>query len=525
MHLGTQRTHTHFDEQQRRREAVDSGGLAARGAAAAHLPGVWQHRTAAQCGRVPAAAARPACKGAAPPTRQHKEMKFAWKAQSGALGLGLRAPQYTDHMWAEVHGAKGSKTLSDPLHCMVTLEPAALAIVDTPHFQRLRDLKQLGAVPFVFPAGSHARFEHSVGVYHLAGAMIGRFAATQPELGITVAEQEAVRLAGLCHDLGHGPFSHVFDNEFIPAVRPGSSWTHERMSADLLQVLVDDNGIDMEAAQLRLVQDLIAGAPGSGSGGDRAFLYDIVANKRNGVDVDKFDYLGRDAHHMGLKTTYDYRRLLGASKVLDGQVCFHAREAWTVYELFHTRYSLFKQVYCHRATKAIEYMITDALVEADAAWGRRLSSAIDDPRAYYKLTDYVLHEIEASTAPELSAARAIFGRMRRRQLYAFVDEALIPEAVAAGLAKVTPQMLGLRPQDVIVQDYALNYGSYAHNPVDATMFYDGASTAPYALAQGAVSCLLPAHFQERIVRVYARDKAHVPVAAAAFAAFVRTHCA
>ena len=201
---------------------------------------------------------------------------------------------------------------------MVAMDPLALSIVDTPHFQRLRDLKQLGVTSLTFPAGTHNRFEHSVGVYHLAGEMVGRFAALQPELGITRAEQQAVRLAGLCHDLGHGPLSHVFDAEFILTVRPGYSWSHEQMSADLLAVLVDDNHIDVDAAQLRLVQNLILGGPSGGC--TRAFMYDIVANKRNGVDVDKFDYLARDAHHLGLRTAYDYRRLLGSSKVLDDQI-------------------------------------------------------------------------------------------------------------------------------------------------------------------------------------------------------------
>jgi HD superfamily phosphohydrolase len=66
--------------------------------------------------------------------------------------------------------------------------------------------------------------------------MIDRFATLQPELEITEMEKDAVRIAGLCHDLGHGPFSHVFDNEFIPRVRPGCGWSHESMSMDLLDV-------------------------------------------------------------------------------------------------------------------------------------------------------------------------------------------------------------------------------------------------------------------------------------------------
>jgi HD superfamily phosphohydrolase len=434
-------------------------------------------------------------------------------------------------MWpTEVHSIS-SKTLQDPVHGIMPMSAMCLAVMDTPHFQRLRDLKQLGALYLTFPSGSHCRFEHSVGVCHLAGEMIDRFACVQPELEISSVEQEAVRLAGLCHDLGHGPFSHLFDNEFIPVVRPGVKWCHEQMSMDLLSVLVDDNAIDMEDDQIQMVKDLIAG--GSATTTSRKFLYDIVANKRNGIDVDKFDYLERDAYHLGLKTTYSHKRLMGASKVVADQVCFHVREAYSVYEMFHTRYSLHKQVYSHRATKAVEYMITDALVEADACWNRRLSAAIDNPREYWKLTDHVLKDIEISTELELAKARSIIYSLRRRHLYRFVEECIVPEMVSAGLPKVSAQDLvgynvseiEFRAEDVIVQDVHLNYGSRAQNPVNATRFFDGASADAYAITQDRVSYMLPAHFEERILRVYTRsmNEAVLHAIAVAFCAYTKAH--
>ena len=184
---------------------------------------------------------------------------------------------------------------------------------------------------------------------------------------------------------------------------------------------------------------------------------------------------------------------------------------------------MFKQVYYHRASKAIEYMATDALVEADACWGGRLSGAIDNPREYWRLTDYVLQEIEASTTPDLARARAIMTRLRRRDLYQFVDEYIVPHAMSAALAKVTAGTLGLRPEEAAVQDFTMDYGAQAENPVDSTMFYDCTTDVPFHLASSTVSYILPVQFQERIVRVYAKRQEDVPVAAAAFAAFVRTH--
>jgi deoxynucleoside triphosphate triphosphohydrolase SAMHD1 len=246
------------------------------------------------------------------------------------------------------------KWIHDSIHGQIQLDDYCLKVMDTVQFQRLRDLKQLGAAYFVYPGGSHNRFEHSLGVCHLAGTLMEKLKVSQPELEITHDDVMCVKLAGLCHDLGHGPFSHVFDTEFIPRARPGRPWTHEQGSEMMLEYLIEDNHIDLDRQQIQLIKDLINGIPKSSSyevASERGFLFDVVANKRNSVDVDKFDYLSRDCHNLGFKSGYDFSRLMNFNRVIDGRICFHSKEVYNVYEMFHTRFTLFKRVYKHRVGK------------------------------------------------------------------------------------------------------------------------------------------------------------------------------
>ena len=103
----------------------------------------------------------------------------------------------------------------------------------------------------------------------------------------------------------------------------------------------------------------------------KQFLYEIVANHRNGIDVDKFDYFARDSMHLGMTISFDASRLMKFSRVYvdpktgESQIAYHEKEAWNIFELFHTRYNLHKRGYQHRVARAVERMFTDALILAD----------------------------------------------------------------------------------------------------------------------------------------------------------------
>jgi deoxynucleoside triphosphate triphosphohydrolase SAMHD1 len=136
-----------------------------------------------------------------------------------------------------------SKTFNDPIHGHIELSRLCISIIDTPQFQRLRDISQLGGVYYVFPGASSRRFEHCIGVSHLARKFTEKLRDEQPELLITSTDILCVEIAGLCHDLGHGPFSHLYDGKFLNAINKTNKFIHEHASIGLLDLLISENSL------------------------------------------------------------------------------------------------------------------------------------------------------------------------------------------------------------------------------------------------------------------------------------------
>ncbi|VDI08708.1 uncharacterized protein MGAL_10B084197 [Mytilus galloprovincialis] len=186
------------------------------------------------------------------------------------------------------------KVFNDPVHGHTEIHPLCVKIIDTPQFQRLRYLKQLGACYFVYPGAGHNRFEHCIGVCHLAGQLARTLKKRQPELDITNKDVLCVEIAGLCHDLGHGPFSHLFDGKFIPTVRPELKWKHEDASVKMFDYLIEENELRKEFERFGLteqditfVKEQIAGPvkknknewPYQGREEKKGFLYEVIVYK------------------------------------------------------------------------------------------------------------------------------------------------------------------------------------------------------------------------------------------------------
>jgi len=435
--------------------------------------------------------------------------------------------------------ATTKKTL-DPIHGFVNFDADIWNFVDTPEFQRLRDIKQLGGVYYVFPSATHTRFEHCLGTGHLAQKLIKSLYKHQATV---VAEFDSaeyagkikknVTLAGLLHDLGHGPFSHLFDGKIIPKVAPGSQWSHEQGSSMLLKKLVDDNNIDIEQEDVHMISALILGQREDPKYADKTWIFDIVANSKNSIDVDKYDYMTRDSFHLGLKdTNFDYRSLIKESRVINDEICFPAKQCHKVYELFQVRYKLYKEIYHNRAAKAVELMLTEILLNANEHY--HFDKIIEDPEAYLNLTDFILKEIELSKDPSLEKSRQILKRLKKREIYKFASETLVDtnwkveseerminDILSCSVNDGTDRSLTF--DDIRIVTATNTYGLKDKNPVESVHFYNKNNIKKsFCIDKEQVSLLLPGKFSERFIRVYTSDDNKVDTLRRAFNIYCKT---
>ncbi|PIN13017.1 Metal-dependent phosphohydrolase [Handroanthus impetiginosus] len=422
------------------------------------------------------------------------------------------------------------KHIHDNVHGNIYLDPLSLKFVDTEQFQRLRDLKQLGLSYMVYPGAVHSRFEHSLGVYWLASEAIKRLKIYQGlELDIDRFDIQTVKLAGLLHDVGHGPFSHMFEHEFIPRVLNGLKWCHEEMSVKMIDYIVDEHNIDIDSDGLKKVKEMII-ASGNGtskSSKEKLFLYDIVANGRNGIDVDKFDYIVRDSRACGLGCNFQFQRVLETMRVIDDEICYRAKEYLTIHKLFATRADLHRTVYMHAKVKAIELMFVDAMTRANDVL--QISSYIDEPAQYWKLDDTIVKTIETSSNQDLKESRDLILRIRRRDLYQFCNEFAVPKDKLECFKNVTPQDIicsqnsshpTLHEEDIAVSNVKIDLTRGKNNPLESISFFkDYDSSEKFTIKDDLVSHLLPTSYQDMIVRVYSKKPHLVEAVSEAFENF------
>lgn len=242
--------------------------------------------------------------------------------------------------------------IKDCIYRFISVPNICKAFMDTPIFQRLRDIKQLGLAYKVFPSAVHTRLEHSLGVMYLSGEVID---ILKKYVEITDREKELVQLAALYHDTGHMAYSHLLDN-FLLDNYPNFP-DHEKRSVMALNIANSSLQL-ISLDEALMVGDMILG---NYEGKNKPFLYQIVHNSICGLDVDRFDYLQRDAYHTGMPSFQpDY--LIQCIRVDEkGYICFQKKAKTEVEFLYETRKRMFSQVYRHKTVITMENTVKDIL--------------------------------------------------------------------------------------------------------------------------------------------------------------------
>jgi len=263
--------------------------------------------------------------------------------------------------------------IMDPIYGLLKLNDVEREIIDTAEFQRLRRIKQLSSANFVYPSANHTRFEHSLGAMHLAGIM-GEVLTNKGY--ISSDEIQKLRLAGLLHDVGHGPFSHLFED----AVSKKYKTNHEEIGRRIITEssisdVIKKYGYDpVEVAQLA-----------NGIYPNNPFMNAIIAGP---LSADLMDYIQRDSYYTGaIYGRVNVMKIINSMHVYNNQLCIE-KDAVSAFEgMTIARYEMFKEVYFHKTSRAADVMLRHAIELYD-----NITSFADpkDLKHYIELTDDIL---------------------------------------------------------------------------------------------------------------------------------------
>ena len=242
------------------------------------------------------------------------------------------------------------------IHCNVhgdiEISDTAITIIDTWEFQRLRQINQTGLAKFVFPGAVTTRFEHSLGTYYLTGKVLSHLGMDSSD-----PSYELIKLGGLCHDLGHGPFSHMSDAWCLSDYE-GAWKHHENRSQSIFRHIAKQKNILSETER-----DFVCEVIYPSKESSKKWFMNIVNNTINGIDTDKLDYIVRDNRAFGLHLNIDVNRIILNMQVLEGKICFCERIADELLNLFFVRYRLYATIYTHPTIARIEKMMFGILTD------------------------------------------------------------------------------------------------------------------------------------------------------------------
>ena len=258
------------------------------------------------------------------------------------------------------------------MHGYVYITENEKKLIDSYPVQRMRRLRQLAGSEYVYPGANHTRFEHCLGVMYLAGRV-----AENHNLSRVVSDEETemIRVSGLLHDVGHGPFSHVFEQLLIKDLEK----THE----DITSWIIEKSELGDNIGKMGLnPQDVSKLAVGKLQKPGKAFWDQIISSA---VDVDKQDFIVRDTYHTGAEYGFiDVFRLIHALDVLGENLAVEVGALSALEAFIIARIESFKSIYFHRVGRAAQIMLAMAMEQANEELGL---TAFTTPEEYLEMDD------------------------------------------------------------------------------------------------------------------------------------------
>jgi uncharacterized protein len=336
--------------------------------------------------------------------------------------------------------------MTDPVHKYIRFSQVEKQLIDSPTFQRLRRIRQLAGAHLVYPSAQHSRFEHSLGAMHIAG-LAGEILFDKGHIDRTEVIQD-LRLAALLHDIGHGPFSHLFEE----VLESCSNTSHEKLGKKIMIHSEIADILEKYGYSAHQISELSFGQSRVN------FMNEIISG---GLSADIMDYLPRDGLFTGVEyAKLDYYRLVSSLEVSNNRLAINRSALNSLESMLISRYEMFKAVYFHKTVRAAEVMLLRSMISADEALGLTNTSLAN----YLSLTD----EATLERLCVLSGRYAFSGKMARD----YRDRRLLKSVYEKFLHKRDRQRIDRK----VLDELALNIADVSG--VDSDYVFVDASRAP-----------------------------------------------
>lgn len=458
-----------------------------------------------------------------------------------------------------------AKIYKDIIHNSICTTRLANAIIDNKIFQRLRHLHQLGTCYFVFPNANNTRFEHSLGTYHLAGCLIQKLISNSEikqineslieveyikkyllnKLNLENNEEgtnelleyktclfddyliELIKIAGLVHDIGHGPFSHLFDEWLIsiPELLDNKLIHHENRSIMLLGLIIDKASIThnniiykvsdyINLDAYKFISTLIH--PSSYSDiPKKNFIYQIISNSLNDLDVDKLDYLCRDSYYLGTGEPFSVFSIIEHIKIMNKNIVFPEKISYEIFKVYRTRYDLHKQFYNNKTVVCIEYMLRTVLNKLDPIL--KITSNIKSMNIehFINLTDslilntgIIIEQVRPANYEEIRSSieyiNLMLTKINERKLYKCLYSTSYSVKDKINSKSIIKKFLSenkeFNKKNIITTIIKIGLiGGEKTHPFDNLYFYNKNNDNSRVLSKNEISHLMSPFFQERLL--------------------------